>query len=78
MLMQRKAQSKGFDAHSLISGRQKRGESLTLHSEQDQVTVTSVDCPGQTSLLCIHLMRIFCASPRLPVTVCSCKGTHSR
>lgn len=37
MLMQRKAQSRGFSEHSLISGRRERGESSTPCPQQGQL-----------------------------------------
>lgn len=59
MLMQRKAQSRGFSAHSLISGRQERGETLTLCSQQGQLGRNGGRAPQDRVVPspCIHLMR---------------------
>ena len=50
MLMQRKAQSRGFSEHSLISARQKVGEGSTPCSQQSQLGSSGVDLPRTDSL----------------------------
>lgn len=60
MLMQRKAQSRGFSEHSLISGRQERGEGSTLCSQLGS------NNGGAPPSLGIHLMRTLLHQGFLP------------